>query len=343
MNLSGFLRIVPTYPAPVLPVFVEEGSKKIFAQNIGLDQLVQKFEELDITDRKRIILTSRTPAAYNKLRLGDEAIYAYEIEEKNVAIRKAGERIDFLKEISKLPTLKKENPFFFLEVGRLINSPEILKEAAIACMGILARKSVRLAESWAKSSIEDQQILRDLMLLSQEITERTLIVERVNFTASQYLLGLIDFVSSQSGRTRASAIREAFTSEEFDIEAATSNAAKILDRVNRTYDEAKGAERSMISFARTKGSVFVDSIAYGLITSLRIRLRKELFDPYRRSRFSVVNSNTGSLNFLVLIAGIAATDPVGMDEALEMPIQHLVGNEYYNIMTRNYSSIHGTD
>lgn len=161
MKVTGFIRIVPTYPAPVVPVFSDsEFASTLFVQIVNEDGQIVGFGEVDGLPGQRLML--RSHPSYPDAQVGEEAIFAMEVAEHDVSLRRLSKYPEFLRRLSTEGRLA-AHPFLELEVASALSDADMYKAAAMRCMTNLAGRSHDLAEAWVRGSISDAGLSADLM------------------------------------------------------------------------------------------------------------------------------------------------------------------------------------
>jgi|HubBroStandDraft_2_1064218.scaffolds.fasta_scaffold18306_2 chromosomal replication initiator protein len=153
-KLVGYRRLAPNPPATLLPVFVDasdsQGSLLLY-QRIDDSGNVSSFLGDPDLKSEHLIRKIIGEEENLKVRTGEKAIQAYEVDSTEIIVAQSERFKKLLKDLLKDKELS-GTPFAALELARFVEDSELETAFAKECANDLARRSQRLAVCWASAA-----------------------------------------------------------------------------------------------------------------------------------------------------------------------------------------------
>lgn len=144
MKFKGFYRLLPEAPSMVIPLF-EDKEGKLFAQKSNEIGLVVDYFCVEISDLNRIFIDKEQNILAAKK--GEPALSAIEYRKNFVRVFSATKLKQTLSELLNKNQLS-DNPFFALEVARLVSDDIATTRFKRICAAKLRNTSVDIANKW---------------------------------------------------------------------------------------------------------------------------------------------------------------------------------------------------
>jgi len=238
LKLVGFVRLLPLSPAPVLPVFRQEGAAQLHLQKIGPSGLVEDFVPIDSPPNGRLIVTDEP--SFPEMTVGEVAILALDRGEADIALRRGHRYLESIRELLH-KRADELTPFMALELAVLVGDRHSAVAFGRKCLSEMASLGPRLAASWLAGAAISDDLRRELSsdpIVNSPVFDLSDQRWLVSFQGPKLLVrGLTQFCTSVLRQPRATVIRNLFdTSKSPEIplpEHVDAVTGAVLWRANR--------------------------------------------------------------------------------------------------------------